>query len=191
MHTSSSASAPSTQPTASTGHRALPRCYACDAPSVGTRDRRPEGGVVEVACRRHADDIHTHQCHDCGVRIRAISTRCARCLALSTLTILESRVRILRSQIGSGVELHILHGCMSAEVALEQMPSWWDESESLLTDEEHERVIAAVQALEDLLASQGREPVDYRAIEERMESQGRTCGGPGREAARATMGRAA
>ncbi len=31
------------------------RCYACDRVSVGTRDRRPEGGCVEPACHRHAD----------------------------------------------------------------------------------------------------------------------------------------
>lgn len=33
-----------------------PRCYACDATgSAGYRDRRPEGGVIEHACSRHAD----------------------------------------------------------------------------------------------------------------------------------------
>lgn len=31
------------------------RCYACDATACGVRDRRPEGGVVEAACARHAD----------------------------------------------------------------------------------------------------------------------------------------
>lgn len=31
------------------------RCYACDAKACGVRDRRPEGGVVEAACSRHAD----------------------------------------------------------------------------------------------------------------------------------------
>jgi len=31
------------------------RCYACDAPACGVRDRRPEGGMVEAACTRHAD----------------------------------------------------------------------------------------------------------------------------------------
>ena len=31
------------------------RCYACDAPACGVRDRRPEGGMVEAACKRHAD----------------------------------------------------------------------------------------------------------------------------------------
>ena len=39
--------------------KALPfrtrRCYACDAPACGVRDRRPESGVVEPACARHAD----------------------------------------------------------------------------------------------------------------------------------------
>ena len=31
------------------------RCYACDDKACGVRDRRPEGGVVEAACKRHAD----------------------------------------------------------------------------------------------------------------------------------------
>lgn len=31
------------------------RCYACDAQASGVRDRRPEGGIVEAACARHAD----------------------------------------------------------------------------------------------------------------------------------------
>ena len=31
------------------------RCYACDAKAVGLRDRRPEGGMMETACKRHAD----------------------------------------------------------------------------------------------------------------------------------------
>lgn len=30
------------------------KCYACDAPAVGVRDRRPEGQVIEDACERHA-----------------------------------------------------------------------------------------------------------------------------------------
>lgn len=30
-------------------------CYACDAHPVGLRDRRPEGGRLEMACGRHAD----------------------------------------------------------------------------------------------------------------------------------------
>ena len=31
------------------------RCYACDSKAIGVRDRRPEGGLVEAACKRHAD----------------------------------------------------------------------------------------------------------------------------------------
>jgi hypothetical protein len=31
------------------------RCYACDAPAAGVRDRRPEGGDTESACARHRD----------------------------------------------------------------------------------------------------------------------------------------
>ena len=31
------------------------QCYACDARSVGVRDQRPEGGMLEQACGRHAD----------------------------------------------------------------------------------------------------------------------------------------
>ncbi len=32
------------------------KCYACDSKSaVGVRDRRPEGGMLEAACARHAD----------------------------------------------------------------------------------------------------------------------------------------
>ena len=32
------------------------RCYACDSKdAIGVRDRRPEGGMVEAACARHAD----------------------------------------------------------------------------------------------------------------------------------------
>ena len=31
------------------------RCYACDSQACGVRDRRPEGGIVEAACKRHAD----------------------------------------------------------------------------------------------------------------------------------------
>lgn len=31
------------------------RCYACDAHACGVRDRRPEGGSIEAACKRHAD----------------------------------------------------------------------------------------------------------------------------------------
>jgi hypothetical protein len=36
-----------------------PRCYACDGAPVGVRDRRPEGGRVELACTRHAEPL-TH-----------------------------------------------------------------------------------------------------------------------------------
>lgn len=136
-----------------------------------------------MACRRHADPFKP--CNDCGVPVRAGYARCARCLAVATLEMLEARVRVLRGQIARGIELHILHGCLSVESALEQVPAWWDESESLLTDEQHERVIAAVQELETMLASQGREPIDYHAVEEAMRAQGPACGGPGRELARA------
>lgn len=32
------------------------KCYACDCTNVvGYRDRRPEGGINEIACKRHAD----------------------------------------------------------------------------------------------------------------------------------------
>lgn len=31
------------------------RCYACDDQACGVRDRRPEGGSIEAACKRHAD----------------------------------------------------------------------------------------------------------------------------------------
>ena len=31
------------------------RCYACDGKACGVRDRRPEGGLIEAACKRHAD----------------------------------------------------------------------------------------------------------------------------------------
>jgi len=31
------------------------KCYACDEPAVGLRDRRPEGGRLEIGCLRHAD----------------------------------------------------------------------------------------------------------------------------------------
>jgi hypothetical protein len=31
------------------------KCYACAAKPIGFRDRRPEGGDMEVACKRHAD----------------------------------------------------------------------------------------------------------------------------------------
>jgi hypothetical protein len=42
-----------------TTSKALPfpdgTCYACRKPAVGYRDRKPEGGKLEVACKRHAD----------------------------------------------------------------------------------------------------------------------------------------
>jgi hypothetical protein len=31
------------------------KCYACDSPATGVRDRRLEGGLVEAACKRHTD----------------------------------------------------------------------------------------------------------------------------------------
>lgn len=31
------------------------RCYACDTEACGVRDRRLEGGLIEAACKRHAD----------------------------------------------------------------------------------------------------------------------------------------
>lgn len=37
------------------GFEPVDRCYACDAPAVGFRDRRPEGGQLERACVRHAE----------------------------------------------------------------------------------------------------------------------------------------
>ena len=37
----------------------MDRCYACDAPVYGIRDRTPEGGKVELACRRHSDPYLT------------------------------------------------------------------------------------------------------------------------------------
>lgn len=45
-------------PTVTTYHvlpHADSRCYACDAGATGVRDRRPEGGRVEIACDRHRD----------------------------------------------------------------------------------------------------------------------------------------
>lgn len=48
------------------------RCYACSAVAVGVRDRRPEGGMIEAACKRHADPtIPTFPgCMYCNGRIR-------------------------------------------------------------------------------------------------------------------------
>jgi len=34
---------------------ALTFCYACGACATGLRDRRPEGGEIEMACPRHAE----------------------------------------------------------------------------------------------------------------------------------------
>lgn len=50
-------------------------CYACDAPACGVRDRRPEGGMVEAACARHADPtIRAHAaCGYCSGRLAARS----------------------------------------------------------------------------------------------------------------------
>lgn len=38
---------------------ARPRCYACEEPATGARDRRPEGGKLELACPRHSEPEHT------------------------------------------------------------------------------------------------------------------------------------
>lgn len=35
--------------------RELWRCYGCDSAGAGLRDRRPEGGDLEMACDRHRD----------------------------------------------------------------------------------------------------------------------------------------
>jgi hypothetical protein len=40
------------------GRWSIDVCYACDARAIGTRDRRPEGGLVEKACVRHADTFN-------------------------------------------------------------------------------------------------------------------------------------
>lgn len=55
--------------TGAAGQVTSTRCYACDArPTVGVRDRRLEGGLVEAACARHADPtIRAHAaCCYCG-----------------------------------------------------------------------------------------------------------------------------
>ena len=40
------------------------RCYACDSTKiVGIRDRRPEGGKVELGCSRHADPSLNNPAH--------------------------------------------------------------------------------------------------------------------------------
>lgn len=42
------------------------KCYACSAKPVGLRDRRPEGGFLEIACERHADPrIHVYEACVC------------------------------------------------------------------------------------------------------------------------------
>ncbi len=49
------------------------QCYACDSrEAVGVRDRRPEGGMIEAACPRHADPtIPAYPaCSLCGGQIR-------------------------------------------------------------------------------------------------------------------------
>jgi hypothetical protein len=47
-------------------------CYACGDKAVGFRDRRPEGGVLEPACKRHADPkIKVYEaCIYCDGRVR-------------------------------------------------------------------------------------------------------------------------
>lgn len=52
--------------------RVIGRCYACDAKVVGVRDRRPEGGEVEMACARHADPTIAVRavCMYCGMSVR-------------------------------------------------------------------------------------------------------------------------
>jgi hypothetical protein len=46
----------------------FPECYACDdTVIIGFRDRRPEGGMLELACKRHADPTIEifHACQFC------------------------------------------------------------------------------------------------------------------------------
>lgn len=56
---------------------ALPRysdkCYACDAPAIGVRDRRPEGLDLKSACARHADPTLDSfpACMHCAGPVRA------------------------------------------------------------------------------------------------------------------------
>jgi hypothetical protein len=47
-------------------------CYACDSAAVGVRDRRPEGGSLEMACSRHADPAIPvfHACMYCNEPVR-------------------------------------------------------------------------------------------------------------------------
>lgn len=33
-------------------------CFACDRRAIGTRDRRPLGGLIEAACIEHADTFN-------------------------------------------------------------------------------------------------------------------------------------
>jgi hypothetical protein len=51
------------------------KCYACDAEAIGVRDRRPEGGMIEAACARHADPTIKAfpACAICGGHIRPTS----------------------------------------------------------------------------------------------------------------------
>lgn len=53
------------------------RCYACDAKPLGLRDRRPEGGDLEVGCDRHADPtiLVYPACIYCNGTIRKGSVR--------------------------------------------------------------------------------------------------------------------
>lgn len=48
-------------------------CYCCDAMAVGLRDQRPEGGMVEPACKRHMDPtLRSHAaCSLCEDPVRA------------------------------------------------------------------------------------------------------------------------
>ena len=47
-------------------------CYACASKATGLRDRRPEGGSLEPACKRHADPtIRTYDaCIYCNGLVR-------------------------------------------------------------------------------------------------------------------------
>lgn len=48
-------SVPRTEPSTALPYHTR-HCYACDSKNArGVRDHRPEGGVVEAACARHAD----------------------------------------------------------------------------------------------------------------------------------------
>jgi hypothetical protein len=54
------------------GPSAYERCYACDACVAGYRDRRPEGGRLELACARHADPaiVTFNACSYCDGPVR-------------------------------------------------------------------------------------------------------------------------